>query len=78
MLYEEPLKRAVVDVLENRMSAIADCIVALLDEGYIPNKNKRTILDWSSLLIGAYESIDVLTKEQQDKIDRVYNKVLKL
>ena len=78
MLYEDTLKEAVVDVLENRVSAIADCIVALLDEGYIPNKNKTTILNWSCILIDAYENIDVLTKEQQDSIDRIYNKVLKL
>lgn len=67
-----------LDVLEARMSGIADCIVALFDEGYIPNKNKTTILTWSSILIDAYENVDVLSKEQQEKLDRLYNKVLKL
>lgn len=67
-----------LDVLENRMSSIADCIIVLLDNGYIPNKNKITILDWSSILIDAYENVDVLTKEQQDKLDNLYNRVLKL
>lgn len=78
MLYEPKLKQAMLDVLEERMSGIADCIVALFDEGYIPNKNKTTILNWSSILIDAYENVDVLTKEQQEKLDRLYNKVLKL
>lgn len=78
MLYEPKLKQAMLDVLEERMSGIADCIVALLDEGYIPNKNKTTIINWSAILIDGYENVDILTKEQQDKLDRLYNKVLKL
>ena len=78
MLYEPNLKQAMLDVLENRMSGIADCIVVLFEQGYIPNKNKMTILDWSAILIDAYENIDVLSAEQHDKLDRIYNKVLKL
>lgn len=78
MLYESDLKSAMLDVLENRVSGIADCIVALLDEGYNPNKNKTVIMDWGSILIAAYESIDVFSKEQQDALDRIYNKVIQL
>ena len=78
MLYESSLKQAVLDTLEDRVSSIADCIVVLLNEGYVPNKNKITILDWSSILIDAYENIDVLSKEQQDAIDRIYNTVIQL
>ena len=78
MLYEVELKKAMLDVLDNRMSGIADCISVLTSEGYIPNKNKRTILDWCTILSHAYENIDVFTKEQQDKIDIIYNKVIKL
>ena len=37
-----------------------------------------TILNWSSILIDAYENVDVLSKEQQDKLDNLYNRVLKL
>lgn len=78
MLYEPNLKQAMLDVLENRMSGIADCIQVLFDQGYIPNKNKMTILNWSAILIDAYENVDVLSKEQHDKLDNIYNKVLKL
>ena len=45
MLYEPKLKQAMLDVLEDRMSGIADCIQVLFAEGYIPNKNKITILN---------------------------------
>ena len=78
MLYEPTLKDTMLDVLENRMSGIADCIQVLFDNGYIPNKNKMTILNWTAILIDAYENVDVLSIEQHNKLDNIYNKVLKL
>ena len=78
MLYEPDLKDTMLDILNDRLSGIADCITVLFDQGYIPNKNKYTILNWSSILIDAYENVDVLTKEQQNKLDVIYNKVLSL
>ena len=78
MLYEPNLKETMLDVLENRMSGIADCIQVLFDNGYIPNKNKMTILNWTAILIDGYENVDILSKEQHDKLDNLYNKVLKL
>ena len=78
MLYDETLKRAVLDVLDNRVSGIASTMVALSDLGYSPNKLKNTILSWSLILKDAYENVDILTKEQQDKLDRIYNKVIKM
>ena len=78
MLYEPKLKQTMLAVLENRTAGIADCITALLNEGYIPNKNKYTIFDFTAILIDAYENIDVLTEEQHEKLDILYNKVLKM
>lgn len=78
MLYEPKLKQAMLDILEKRMLGIADCITALFKEGYVPNKNKYTIIDWTSILIDAYENVDVLSEEQHKKLDVLYNKVLKL
>lgn len=78
MLYEPNLKETMLDVLENRMSGIADCITALLNEGYVPNKNKFTVFNWCAIMIDAYENIDVLKKEQHEKLDMLYNKILKL
>ena len=78
MMYESNLKQAMLDVLKERMSGIADCITVLMDNGYIPNKNKMTILNWSAILIDAYENVDILDSEQQHNLDNLYNKVLKL
>ena len=78
MLYDKNLKQAMLDVLSKRISGIADSINALVEGGYVPNKNKRTILDWSILLFHAYENIDIFTEEQQHNLDIIYNKVLNL
>ena len=78
MLYDKELKTTVVGVLEDRVPAIAAHINALLEQGYVPNKNKLTILNWSIILIHAYENIDVFTEEQHKKLDSLYNKVLNL
>ena len=78
MLYEEPIKQGILDTLKDRVSSICDSVLALLEAGYIPNKNKTTLLNWSSILIQAYENIDVFSEEQHDKIDSLYNKVMSL
>lgn len=78
MLYENKITDTMLDVLQDRMSGIADCIQLLMKEGYLPNKNKTIIFNWSSILLDAYENIDVFSKEQQKKLDILYNKVLKL
>ena len=62
MLYDNSIKDSVLDTLNNRVSSIADCIVSLFDNGYNPNKNKYVILTWSSILIDAYDNIDLFTE----------------
>lgn len=78
MLYKDSLKDEILSTLENRVGKISDCIQMLIEEGYIPNKNKYIILDWSSILIHAYENIDVLSEEQHTKLDNLFNKVVNL
>lgn len=77
MMYESYLNKAMLDVLENRMSGIADSITVLIDKGYVPNKNKMTILNWTPILIDAYENIVLFTEEQQNKLDKIYEKIIK-
>lgn len=72
------MKEAVLDNLDNRLSGIADCIQALFEEGYIPSTDNRTVLNWSAILIHAFENIDVLSKEQHTKIERIYNKLMRM
>lgn len=77
MMYESYLNKAMLDVLENRISGIADSITVLIDKGYIPNKNKMTVLNWTPILIDAYENIVLFTEEQQNKLDKLYEKIIK-
>lgn len=76
MLYEESLKAAVLDSLEDRRSSTADVIIALIEQGYNPNNKKNVVLQWSSILIDAYENIDLFDRAQQNKLDTLVNKVL--
>ena len=77
MMYESYLNKAMLDVLENRMSGIADSITVLIDKGYVPNKNKITVLTWTPILIDAYENIDLFNENQIDKLDKLHNKIIK-
>lgn len=78
MLYKDSLKDEILSTLKNRVGKISDCIQMLIEEGYIPNKNKYIVLNWSSILIHAYENIDVLSEEQHTKLDNLFNKVVNL
>lgn len=77
-MYNVSIKNTILDTLRNKVSSIVDSVNKLAELGYIPNKSKRTKLDWSSILIDAYQNIDVLKKEQQDSVDRIFNKIIKL
>lgn len=78
MLYKDSLKEEILATLEKRVVSISDCIVALVNEGYVPNKNKDTILKWSGILIHAYQNVNILSAEQQNKLDNLFNKVISL
>lgn len=78
MSYEPYLKQVVLDTLENKVSSIATCIAVLIEEGYLPNKNKDNVFNACCILIRCYEDVDILTKEQQDMLDVICNKIIKL
>ena len=78
MLYNVENKEAMLDALNDRVSSIVDVCVALINEGYIPNKNKYNKLSWSIIMIDAFNNIDVLSVEQHNKLETLYNKVMTL
>lgn len=78
MMFEKIDNTKMLDALNDRVSSIAGCMLALIEEGYTPNKKKVTILNWSSILIDAYQNLDVLSEEQQTKIHNLFNKVMSL
>ena len=78
MMYEPHLKQVILDTLENKVSSIATCITVLVNEGYLPNKSKSNVFNACLVLIDCYENVDVLNKEQQDMLDVICNKILKM
>lgn len=75
MIYEESIRQQVLDALHKRVSSISGIIITLSNNGFTPNKNKLTKLIWNSMLIDAYENINVFDEERHKKLDNLYNEV---
>ena len=78
MLYNVGNKESMLDTLNNRVSSIVDVCIALIEEGYIHNKNKNTKLSRSIIMIDAINNMDVFSVEQHSEIEELYNKVMAL
>ena len=74
-MYDEAIKDIARNNLEQKAIGIVNTTVSLAAQGYIINKAKQVKLDWSSILIHAFENIDVLSPEQQKSIEVLYNKI---
>lgn len=78
MLYNGQIKEATLETLANRVSSVANIILSLIEEGYIPNRNKQIKIQLGLMLIDAFENIDVLNIEQHRKLENIYNKFISL
>lgn len=79
MLYDNKgLNKEILETLNDKYSKLVDNVMVLLEEGFVSSRSETNKLEWGFLLIDAYENINVLEKNQQDNIDRIYNQVLKL
>ena len=74
-MYDNGLKDIAIRNLEQKAIGIVQTTVVLTAQGYIVNRAKQTRLQWSSILLHAFENIDVLTPEQQNYIEVLYNKI---
>lgn len=75
---EKVLINSMLSVLVHRTLSISNVIVKLNEEGYIPNKNKYTILQFCDILYGFYKNVDSFDDDIVAKMDILYNKVMKL
>ena len=78
MLYDAEKKQNMLDTLNNRVSSIVDVCVALVNEGYIPNKNKYVKLSWTAIMIDTFNNMDIFSSKQQTNIENLYNKIIML
>lgn len=74
-MYDDDLKNIAIRNLEQKAIGIVQTTVALAAQGYFVNKAKQIKLQWSSILLHAFENIDILTSEQQSYIEVLYNKI---
>ncbi len=74
-MYDDLIKQNILDNLESKVISIVETAIALASQGYFVNKSKYIRLDWSSVLIHAFENIDIFEPEQQDKLELLYNKI---
>ena len=74
-MYDDEIRETAIDDLENKIIDIVNVSIALINQGYVVNKSKRVRLDWSSVLLNAFENIHIFNKDQQHKVERLYNKL---
>lgn len=74
-MYNDVIRKTILDDLEGKVIGIVNTSIALASQGYLVNKSKYIRLDWSSLLLHAFENIDILKPEQQHRIELLYNKI---
>ena len=74
-MYNDVIKKNILDDLESKAMSIVNTSIVLASQGYLVNKSKYIRLDWSSLLLHAFENIDVLKPEQQHRVELLYNKI---
>lgn len=74
-MYNDDVATNVINDLEGKTISIVNTAIVLASQGYLVNKSKYIRLDWSSLLLNAFENIDILSKEQQHKVELLYNKL---
>ena len=74
-MYDEAIKNIAINNLEQKAIGIVNTTIALAAQGYVVNRRKQIKLEWSSILLHAFENIDVLAPNQQQSIEVLYNKI---
>lgn len=74
-MYDDVIKNNILDNLEGKVMSIVNTSITLASQGYLVNRSKYIRLDWSSILLHAFENIDILKPEQQHRVELLYNKL---
>lgn len=65
----------VISNLEQKAIKTSLVNIALTAQGYVVNKAKKVKLEWSSILIHAFENYVLFDEAEQKNIEFMYNKV---
>ena len=74
-MYNDDLRKSIITDLESKELSIVNTAVVLASQGYVINQVKHIKLDWTSIILNAFENINVFSEEQQHKIELLYNKI---
>ena len=74
-MYNDDLRKSIITDLESKELNIVNTVVVLASQGYVINQAKHIKLDWTSIILNAFENINVFSEEQQHKIEFLYNKI---
>ena len=74
-MYNDELRKTIITDLESKELSIVNTAVVLASQGYVVNKTKYIKLDWTSIILDAFENINIFSEEQQHKIELLYNKL---
>lgn len=75
-MYNDEIRKTIIDDLESKELSIVTTAVVLAYQGYLVNRSKYIKLDWTSLMLNAFENIHILSNEQQHKVELLYNKLV--
>ena len=74
-MYDDELRKSITDDLEGKVIGVSNTAIALASQGYLVNKTKYIRLDWASVLLHAFDNIDVLSDKQKRNVELLYNKI---
>ena len=74
-MYNDDLRKSTITDLESKELSVVNTVVVLASQGYVINQAKHIKLDWKSIILNAFENINVFSEEQQHKIELLYNKI---
>ena len=74
-MYNDELCKTIITDIESKELSIVNTAVVLASQGYIVNRTKYIKLDWTSIILNAFENINIFSEEQQHKLELLYNKL---
>lgn len=77
-MYNDVVQKTIINDLEGKKLKLVETALALASQGFIVNQVKYVKLGWSSILIDAFQNMNLFSDEQQRKIEQIYNKVSEL
>lgn len=73
-MYNDDLRKSIITDLESKKLSVVNTVVVIASQGYVINQAKHIKLDLASIILNAFENINVFSEEQQHKIELLYNK----